>query len=32
VAYREGYPDEIAEAIAENRGAPEQWRDITLAF
>jgi uncharacterized protein (DUF433 family) len=28
VAYREGYPDEIAEAIAENRRSPEQWREL----
>jgi uncharacterized protein (DUF433 family) len=28
VAYREGYPDEVAEAIAENRRSPEQWREL----
>ena len=28
VAYRDGYPDEIAEAIAENRRAAEQWREL----
>lgn len=28
VAYRDSYPEEIAEAIAENRRAPEQWREL----
>lgn len=32
VAYRDSYPDEIAEAIAENRRTAEQWRDLTVAF
>jgi uncharacterized protein (DUF433 family) len=27
-AYRNSYPDEIAEAIAENRRATEQWREL----
>lgn len=28
VAYRDGYPEEIAEAIAENRLPAEQWREL----
>jgi len=28
IAYRDSYPDEIAEAIAENRRAPDQWREL----
>lgn len=28
VAYRESYPDEVAQAIAENRRAPEEWREL----
>jgi len=28
VAYRDGYPEEIADAIAENRGTAEQWREL----
>jgi hypothetical protein len=28
VAYRDGYPDEIAQAIAENRRTAEQWREL----
>jgi hypothetical protein len=28
VAYRDSYPDEIAEAIAENRRTTEQWREL----
>jgi uncharacterized protein (DUF433 family) len=28
VAYRESYPDEIAEAIAENRRPAERWREL----
>ncbi len=28
VAYRDSYPDEIAEAIAENRRTAEQWREL----
>lgn len=32
LAYRESYPDEVAEAIAQNRRAQERWRDITVAF
>ncbi len=27
-AYRESYPEEIAEAIAENRRSTEQWREL----
>ena len=27
-AYRESYPEEIAEAIAENRRDSEQWREL----
>jgi len=28
VTYRDGYPDEIAEAIADNRRTAEQWREL----
>lgn len=28
VVYRDSYPDEIAEAIAENRRTGEQWREL----
>jgi len=28
VAYRDGYPDETAEAIAENRRTAEQWHEL----
>jgi hypothetical protein len=28
VAYRDSYPDEIADAIAENRRSTEQWREL----
>jgi hypothetical protein len=28
VAYRDSYPDEIAEAIAENRRTAGQWREL----
>jgi uncharacterized protein (DUF433 family) len=28
IAYREGYPGEIAEALAENRRTAEQWREL----
>jgi hypothetical protein len=28
VAYRDSYPDEIAQAIAENRRTAEQWREL----
>ncbi len=28
VAYRDSYPDEIAEAISENRRTAEQWREL----
>jgi uncharacterized protein (DUF433 family) len=28
VAYRDSYPEEIAEAIAENRRTAEQWREL----
>jgi hypothetical protein len=28
VAYRDSYPEEIAEAIAENRRGTEQWREL----
>lgn len=28
VAYRESYPDEVAEAIAENRRTPEEWHEL----
>jgi hypothetical protein len=28
VAYRDSYPEEIAEAIAENRRSTEQWREL----
>jgi uncharacterized protein (DUF433 family) len=28
IAYRDSYPDEIAEALAENRRTPEQWREL----
>jgi uncharacterized protein (DUF433 family) len=28
VAYRDSYPDEIAEAIAENRRTVEQWHEL----
>jgi len=28
VAYRDSYPDEIAETIAENRRTAEQWREL----
>lgn len=28
IAYRDSYPDEIAEAVAENRRTLEQWREL----
>jgi uncharacterized protein (DUF433 family) len=28
VVYRDSYPEEIAEAIAENRRTAEQWREL----
>lgn len=28
VAYRDSYPEELAQAIAENRRATEQWREL----
>ena len=28
VAYRDEYPEEIAEAIAENRRSAEEWREL----
>jgi hypothetical protein len=28
VAYRDGYPEEIADAITENRRTAEQWREL----
>jgi len=28
LAYRESYPDEVAEAIAENRRPVEEWREL----
>jgi len=28
LAYRESYPDEVAEAIAQNRRAPEEWHEL----
>jgi hypothetical protein len=28
LAYRESYPEEVAEAIAENRRPVEQWREL----
>jgi uncharacterized protein (DUF433 family) len=28
VAYRDSYPDEIVQAIAENRRTAEQWREL----
>jgi len=28
LAYRESYPDEIAEAIAQNRHTPEGWHEL----
>jgi hypothetical protein len=28
LAYRDHYPDEIADAIAENRRPPEEWREL----
>ena len=28
LAYRDSYPDEIAEAIAENRRTAEEWREL----
>lgn len=28
IAYRDSYPNEIAEAIAENRRTAEQWREL----
>jgi uncharacterized protein (DUF433 family) len=28
VAYRDSYPDEITQAIAENRRTAEQWREL----
>ncbi len=28
VVYRDSYPDEIAEAISENRRTAEQWREL----
>ena len=27
-AYRDSYPDEVAEAVAENRRTTEQWREL----
>jgi len=27
-AYRENYPDEVAEAIARNRRAPQEWHEL----
>jgi uncharacterized protein (DUF433 family) len=28
LAYRDSYPEEIAEAIAENRRSPDEWREL----
>lgn len=28
LAYRESYPDEVVEAIAQNRRAPEEWHEL----
>jgi uncharacterized protein (DUF433 family) len=28
LAYRDSYPDEIAEAIEQNRHTPEQWHEL----
>ena len=28
VAYRESYPDEVAEAMAQNRRNVEEWREL----
>lgn len=28
LAYRESYPDEVAEAIAQNRRAAEEWHEL----
>lgn len=28
LAYRENYPDEVAEAIAQNRRTPEEWHEL----
>jgi uncharacterized protein (DUF433 family) len=28
LAYRDDYPDEVADAIAENRRTPEEWHDL----
>ena len=28
LAYREGYPDEVAEAIAQNRRTREEWHEL----
>ena len=28
IAYRDGYPEEIAAAIAENRRTGEQWHEL----
>jgi uncharacterized protein (DUF433 family) len=28
LAYRDSYPDEVAEAIAENRRTPEEWHEL----
>lgn len=28
LAYRDSYPDEIADAIAENRRSPDEWREL----
>jgi uncharacterized protein (DUF433 family) len=28
LAYRESYPDEVAEAIAQNRRTPDEWREL----
>jgi uncharacterized protein (DUF433 family) len=28
LAYRESYPDEVAETIAQNRRAPEEWHEL----
>ena len=28
LAYRDDYPEEIADAIAENRRSAEEWREL----
>lgn len=28
LAYAESYPDEVADAIAENRRSPDEWREL----